>query len=174
MNQSNQHHHHGSKQGTMIDLSSSSSAMIPLKPDVIREHKEHSSIYYRSTATNSSSTSSNSPNDYSTPNTIGSSVGIRSTPLYSTDTTPVIYTVEPGRTLRSVISRTTGPTTPSTTEESVTSSCSSSSSSSKRDSARSSKSFDENIEEYLEPEGPDLSRPQPKTTKSSSSSPTNL
>lgn len=187
----NHHQHHGSlagsKHGTIMtnELSSSSSAMIPLKPDVIREHKDHSSIYYRM--------SSSSPNDYSTPHTTTQTN--RSTPIYSTDTTPVVYTVEPGRSLRlaaasrqhhnsydrstadapSLLSRTTGPTTPSTTEESVSSSLSTDSSeSSKRDSTRSSRSFEENIDEYLEPEQPDLSKPQQRHLKSSNNSPTNL
>jgi hypothetical protein len=46
-------------------------------------------------------------------------------------------------------------TTPSTSTDSA-------SGSSKRESTRSSKSFEENIEEYLEPEYDDLSKPEPK------------
>lgn len=170
----NTNHHQSGKTGTLPinELSSSSSAMIPLKPDVIREHKDHSSIYYR--------ISSSSPNEYSTPAGAGVLTN-RSTPIYSTDTTPVIYTVEPGRGGRpprstaatdapSLISRTTMGTTPSTTEESM-----SSADSSKRDSTRSSKSFEENIDEYLEPECPDLSKPEPKSKSSASPTrPTNL
>jgi flagellar biosynthesis/type III secretory pathway M-ring protein FliF/YscJ len=130
-----------------------STAMQPLKPDIIREHKDYSVI--------STTTNSTLPNGFSTPYsahfispssipraTAGEkhSSGVNSTPIYivdqSYDQNPVL-----------------------TSSTSSSSSASSKRISSQTTSSSSSKSsFEENIDEYLDPEFDDLSKPATSST----------
>lgn len=140
-----------------------SSALQPLKPDVIREHKDHSIIYGPAMTNRSSS------HDYSTPHlqfitpaslprrstNYSNNVYVNDTPIYIVEKDNQSY--DPNALGGAELSRTTMTTTPSGGSDSTSSSNHSSGS-----STRSSKSFEENIEEYLEPEYDDLSKPEPK------------
>lgn len=134
-------------------------ALQPLKPDIIREHKDYSII--------SNASSTLPPTGYSTPriqyitpnslprngepNLSSNRFYINQTPSYVNQDEPS-YDRQPVNDMPS-------------TSFATTTSTSSSSSSSKRNSTISSK-FEEDIQEYLDPEFDDLRKPPPSTSKS--------